>query len=1005
MQTNRSVQQAVRYAIAAVAAATTAGVSYAQTQAAPAPAAEKLEEVVVTGSRLRTANDASISPISSVSASDIESTGATRVEDVLNNMPMVFAAQGSAISNASNGTATVNLRNLGANRTLVLVNGRRLGPGTIGGGSASDVNQVPAELIQKIDILTGGASSVYGADAVAGVVNFVLNTKFEGVKVDANYSFNNHHNHNGSISNVVQNRGFPLPDGTVNTGYGKDFSILLGSNFQDGRGNAVFYATYRRDAEVLQAKYDFSGCSLNAPNAATIAAGRPARCGGSGTSATGYFIAYDNAGNTIVGPNTVDAATGAFRAFGVNDYYNFGPANAFQRPDERYTAGSFVNYDVNSKTNVYGEFMFAKNTSVAQIAPSGDFFQLSFIPCNDPLLTASERAIICSPANLAALTPVGGPVPAGVNMFIGRRNVEGGGRQATFDLSSYHVTLGVKGNVNDNWNYDVYAQYGTVTGANGNRNYLSNPKIINALNVVPNPVGGAPVCQSVLNGTDKACVPWNIWVPGGVTKAATDYLSIPLLIQGDVTERILSGSISGDLGAYGVKLPTAASGLQFNVGAEWRSEGANFLPDAASQQGNAAGAGGATKPVTGGFRVKELFTEARLPLIDDKAGAQALLLEAGYRYSDYSLGFNTNTFKYGVDWTPIQDIRIRGSFQRAVRAPNIQELFLPQAVGLDGNTDPCAGTAAAIAARNITAAQCAFAGVSAAQFGRIAANAAGQYNGLLGGNPLLKPETADTYSFGFVFQPTFVQNLVVSADYYDIKVKDTIGPIGGDTILTNCINTGNPAYCNAVHRTPGTGSLFRSEDGFITDTNVNFGAITAKGVDIKGRYKHSVGSYGSLSFNLEGTRALEQKNQPLSGGPSYDCVGFYGAKCGVPNPTWRHNVKAVWATPWSGLDIGVRWRYLGAVAAEATSSDPQLRGALHPATQFFPAYNWIDLNASLDINKTFKARFGVNNVFDKDPPISVSGGDCPTGPCNGNTWPQVYDTLGRYIYVHLSAQF
>ena len=1005
MQTNRTVQQAVRYALATLAATTTAGLSYAQTAPSAGAAAEKLEEVVVTGSRLKTANETSISPITTVSSVDLESTGRTRIEDVLNNMPMVFAAQGSTIANGSNGTATVDLRNLGSARTLVLINGRRLGPGNVNGASSSDINQVPAALIQKIDILTGGASSVYGADAVAGVVNFVLNTKFEGVKLDANYSFNNHHNHNTAVADVVRNRGFPLPDSTVNTGYGKDFSILMGSNFQDGRGNAVFYGTYRRDAEVLQSKYDFSSCSLNKPTAAAIAAGRLGVCGGSGTNATGYFLAYATTGNTLVS-NTVDAATGAFRPYSsTTDAYNFGPINAFQRPDERYTAGSFVNYDVNSRTNVYGEFMFAKNTSVAQIAPSGDFFRPAFIPCNDPLLTASERSIICSPANLAAQRPAGGPTPTGINMIIGRRNVEGGGRQATFDLSSYHVTLGTKGSWNDNWSYDVYGQYGTVTAANGNRNYFSNANIANALNVVPNPAGGAPVCQSVLNGADKACVPWNIWVPGGVTKAATDYLSIPLLVQGDITERILSGSTSGDLGAYGVKLPTASSGLQVNVGAEWRSESANYLPDLVSQQGNAAGSGGPTKPVVGGFRVKELFTEVRLPLIDDKPGAQALLFEAGYRYSDYSLGFNTSTYKYGLDWTPIHDVRARASFQRAIRAPNVRELFLPQAIGLDGTADPCAGSVADITGRGLTAAQCAFSGVSAAQFGRIRANSASQYNGFLGGNPTLKPEAADTYSFGLMFQPTFVPNLVVSADYYSIKVKDLIGPIGGNTILTNCITTGNPVYCNAVHRTPGTGSLFATEDGFVTDTNVNFGSVTAKGIDVKGRYKHAVGSYGSLSFNLEGTYALEQKNQPLTGGPIYDCVGFYGSNCNDPNPKWRHNFRMNWSTPWSGLDVGVRWRYMGSAAAETTSSDPQLKGAVNKATAFFPAYSWIDLSAAVDINKTFKARFGVNNVFDKDPPISVSGSDCPSGPCNGNTWAGVYDTLGRFIFAHLTAQF
>ncbi|MGB8327771.1 MAG: TonB-dependent receptor plug domain-containing protein, partial [Steroidobacteraceae bacterium] len=297
MELNRSVQQAVRCAIAAVTAAS-APTLYAQTPPAEANAPTTLEQVVVTGSRLRIPNDASISPISTVTVGDIQATGLTRVEDVLNSMPQVFAAQGSTVSNGSDGTATVNLRNLGSQRTLVLVNGRRLGPGSISGGNASDLNQIPSALIERIDILTGGASSVYGADAVSGVVNFVLNTKFEGLKIDGNYGFYTHKNGN-SVASIVAARGFPLPADTVNVGYGRDFSILMGSNFQDGKGNATVYATYRRDDAVLQKSFDYSACTLNSPSAAGLTAGRGMSCGGSGTSAGGYFQAYANTGAAL----------------------------------------------------------------------------------------------------------------------------------------------------------------------------------------------------------------------------------------------------------------------------------------------------------------------------------------------------------------------------------------------------------------------------------------------------------------------------------------------------------------------------------------------------------------------------------------------------------------------------------------------------------------------------------------------------------------------------------
>ena len=259
MAKSRSLQRAVRLALTTAAA----GISAAHAQQAPAPAPAAVEEVVITGSRLSTPNEASISPITTVSATDLQATGLNRVEDVLNNLPMVFAGQNSTVSNGSDGTATIDLRGLGPKRTVVLINGRRLGPGAGDGRSYSDINEIPAALIDRIDILTGGASAVYGADAVAGVVNFVLNTHFQGVRFDAGYDFYQHHNSN-SVASVVSGAGYPLPSGNVNTGFGKNASMLVGSNFADSRGNATFFATFDKQAAVLQAKFDYSACNLQA---------------------------------------------------------------------------------------------------------------------------------------------------------------------------------------------------------------------------------------------------------------------------------------------------------------------------------------------------------------------------------------------------------------------------------------------------------------------------------------------------------------------------------------------------------------------------------------------------------------------------------------------------------------------------------------------------------------------------------------------------------------------
>jgi len=1020
MAKSRSLQQAVRFALATATAAAGISALHAQ-EAAPAPAeaAAPVEEVVVTGSRLSTPNETSISPITSVSAVDLQNTGLTRVEDVLNNLPMVFAGMNSTTSNGADGTASLDLRGLGPQRTLVLVNGRRLGPGTADGRNFSDINQIPAALIERVDVLTGGASAVYGADAVAGVVNFILNTHFEGVKVDAGYHFNEHSNDDqDGVASLVTAHNYPLPDSRVDTGFGKNASIIMGSNFADNKGNATAYVTYDLQAPTTQAKFDYSSCNLGPATATTLA------CGGSTVPGTGRILAYNSTfTKKLLPPSgyTVDPKTGAFRPYTAADEYNFAPLNYYQTPNERWTGGAFVNYDINSHLNAYSEFMFTRNQSQAQIAPSGDFGEFSsFVPCADPLFTAQERSIICSAANLAAqgnpTETVGGTTYPGLTIYPLRRNVEGGPRIATFTSDSARELVGLKGDFLDAWTFDVYAQHSTVDISNGNENYMSYPLISNALNVVPG-TGGVPTCASVINGTDLKCVPWNIWVPGGVSPQSLAYTTIPLLIEGGVTEQVVSGSVTGDLGKYGIKVPLADQGLQVNVGAEWREETSNFLPDLASQHGNASGAGGPTPPISGSFNVREVFTEMRLPIASHQAFADDLSIEGGYRYSKYSEGFDTNTFKMGMEWAPVRDIRLRGSYQRAVRAPNIGELFTPVTVGLDGSVDPCAAPLKAgstsVLANGTTFAQCALTGVSPGEFGNITPNSSNQYNGLLGGNPNLKPETAKTYSVGFVVQPHVVPNLSVSVDYFNIKIADIIGPVGGDTILLNCLaSVGNAAqasqFCPLIKRGPG-GSLFLSETGYIIDTNVNLGEEATKGFDVKASYRYAMSTLGSLLFSIEGTKLQSLTTTPLVGFGSYDCVGLFGSTCGAGDPKWRHVFNATWSTPWDGLDVNLRWRYIGSVTSELTSTNSFLAGTPFLPLSQIPGYNYFDLTTTFSVYKNVRLQLGVNNLLDKAPPLVV-GGDCSTSSpgganCNGNTFPGVYDAMGRYLFAHITAQF
>ncbi|GAC1675060.1 MAG: TonB-dependent receptor [Steroidobacteraceae bacterium] len=1009
MGNNRKLQFAIRAALAAAAAASGAPIAMAQTVAANAATEPTLQEVVVTGSRIAVApNDISISPITTVTAADIAQTGLIRTEDILNSLPQVTAEQSGGLSISSVGVATVSLRGLGSQRTLVLVDGRRMNPGGAGGisggnSNAPDINQLPADLIERVDVLTGGASAVYGADAVAGVVNFILNTHYEGVKVDANYAFNNHKNDNQQYLTYLSNFGAATPQSTVNTGQTKDVSILAGSNFADGKGNATAYFTYLNSAPAIGYQFDHAGCTLIGGKTGNS----PIKCGGSGTSAHGQFLMLGQSGvgtkafATTIVDNAVDPKTGAFRPFNGSDLYNYGALSYFQRAAERYTAGSFLHYDVNDHASLYTETMFARNTSHAQYGPSGDFFGLHTISCADPLLTASERTTLCNPTTFASnRAQYPGNTGDQISLYVARRNVEGGGRIDNYTSDSIRQVIGVKGKISDAWTYDAYAQVGITQFQDIESNFLGTPQIANALNVVADPKTGAPVCASVLNGSDPACVPWNVWVPGGVTKAALNYLSVPATYASNSTEYIADASVTGELGKYGVKLPTATDGLTVNIGAEYREEKFKFDPDYIYLNG-LTGGGAPSKAIDGGLHVWEAFTEARLPIMNDIPGAYNLSADAGYRYSNYTLGFKTNTYKFGVEWAPVQDVRFRAGYNKAIRAPNINELFTPAVVGAGGTADPCWGSAP-----SLSQAQCVNTGVSPAQYGHINVNPAAQINTQVGGNVGLQPEKADTYTFGIVLQPTFIPNLVASLDVYSIKIKQTITSLSSNTIINDCALTGDAALCALIHRGP-TGSLWLSTANFVTATNLNIGTVSTKGIDLALHYRADIGAAGKLGFNLSSSYTKDSLTQPLPTGGTYDCAGYWGTTCGAPTPHYRQVFTTNWATPWAGLDFSVKWRLIGPSSVDRSSGDPQLSAPFYVSTKHIPGYNYIDLSAAMAVTPAVNVRLGVNNLTDKNPPLILNGtlSDCPNSTCNDNSWAGTYDVLGRYLYAHVSVKF
>lgn len=1035
MGKNRKLQFAIRAALATAAASAIVPMAISQTAPTAKTADASLAEVVVTGSRLHIApNDVSIAPVTSVTSLDIQQTGLVRTEDLLNNLPQVIAESSSGQSISSVGVATVSLRGLGSQRTLVLVNGRRLAPGAALNTStnSADINQIPAELIERVDVLTGGASAVYGADAVAGVVNFVMNTHFEGVKFDANYGFGHHKNDNQAELGYLTAANRPLPGSSVNAGYNKDLSFVAGSNFADGKGNVTVYATYLNSAPAVGAQYDFAGCTLNTPGTPKKlqAPNASVKCGGSSSSATGRFFLFGQSGTSAfatLADKTVDAKTGAFRDYvGATDSFNYGALSYLQRQAERYTAGSFFNLDINDTTRVYSETMFARNTSHAQYGPSGLFaFGTPVISCDNPLLQPDQLAALCSPANIAANQatfgpangggfPKGGnPLVAGRNilLYVARRSVESGPRTDDYSGNSIRELVGVKGSWGEAWTYDAYGQLGISTIQDNQGGFLGTQQINRALNVVTGP-DGKPACQSAINGDDPACLPWNIWTPGGVTADQLKYLTVQSGYSIKNTEYVVDASATGNLEKYGVKIPSASSGMSINVGAEYRQEKVNFTPDYIFGNGFASGGGAAIGSIDNkGFHVGEAFTEMRLPIIDEKPGAYELAAEAGYRYSDYNTGYKTNTYKFGVEWAPIKDIRIRGAYNRAVRAPSVGDLYSPPVIGAGGTADPCWGGLDANGLVNgHSRTFCANTGVTDLEYGKIVANPAAQINTSTGGNSTLTPEISDTYTFGFVAQPEWVPGLVLSVDYYDITIKNTIESLSSNTVINDCGITGNAALCGLIHRGGGTGSLWFNTGQFVNTNEINIGKLATKGIDIAAHYLLDAGAVGKFGFTFSGTKVNSFIVQPVSFLPSYDCAGYFGTTCSAnngPTPKWHHVAETNWATPWAGLDVTLRWRYIGSMNTDRSSSDPQLKQLFLKQTAHIGGYSYLDMSASVPLPGGVNLRFGVNNIADKAPPIIANGNysDCPNLTCNDNTFVGTYDTLGRYMYAHASVKF
>jgi len=911
-----------------------------------------VEEVLVTGTRIATEDGfGATSPVTVVTAENIQNLGFVNIEQVLNSLPSIETSQNANISNGSTGTASVDLRGLGTNRTLVLVNGRRM---TAGGAQtqAPDVTQIPTIALERIDVLTGGASATYGADAVAGVVNFVTR-KMNGIEIRAGYSGYRHDNSDGYSQGLLDKRGFAYPSGTEGPdGENNQIDLAMGSDFADGKGNATFYATWREQDELRQESRDYSSGALNSAGTGV---------GGSANAIVpNYFLAPITADGA--GPGGYDYAqeafvslqpNGGFTPYDGTNIYNYAPINHFLRPLTQWTAGAFVEYKINDNFTPYAEFMYSSSQTRAQIAESGTFFAEAYFLSLDDFPDAFA-------ASIAELYPDRTSDDFGI--YVGKRNVEGGPRSNNFTNDGFRLAVGTKGDINDQWSYDVSYLYAQTR---------QNSTYINDF--------FAPNITAVLNSDacDNGCPGYSVFQPGGVTGEQADQLTGTGILNSQSSTEVINGFVAGEL----FTLPTASNPIQVVVGYEWRGESFDRTSDTVFAEGQLLGQGGPTPSLRGGFSVSEFFGEANIPILD------GLVADLAYRYSDYSTVGGQDTYRFGLDWQPIDMARVRAGFNRAVRAPNVAELFSVNNLGLWGGVDPCA-----TATPEYSPEQCARTGVTAAQYGNIVASPANQYNQISGGNVNLDVEEADTITIGLVLTPT--DTLTVSLDYWKIEIENTIATVGAENIIRQCAE--NNKLCSSVNRS-GSGSLWQGETGYVFNGLQNIGTNTWEGVDVAGSWMMDAMG-GTFDVKLAGTYMLTKEVEILPG-ESYDCVGLISTRC-YPSPEWRHTLSARYdSNEWWA--VTARWRYFGGVDYDGALSGKRSTGADTIAQgNLDGGESYLDLNATFRFMGDSELLVGINNVLDEAPPL-VGG----TLSSNANAVAGFYDTLGQYLFAQATFRF
>ncbi|MDB5702158.1 MAG: hypothetical protein JWL66_2357 [Sphingomonadales bacterium] len=935
-------------------AALPATAAFAQVTPNPAPSVaaqpainDAAEEgtIIVTGSRIERPDLQASSPVATLSGEALKLNNSVTVEQLLTANPQFVAGQTSASNNPGDGAATVDLRGLGSNRTLVLLDGKRAP--TYDTTGSVDVNTIPTALIKRIDVLTGGASAVYGSDAISGVVNFILDDRFTGLRAD--------------LSSQVSGQG----DGAQ-----YDASLTGGIALGD-RGNIVVSGGYSKRQGVKFGDRPRNSNAVDSSDLVTSA-------GSSNTTPTAFDTGQGRLQITdsgVLSPNV--------------QLYNFTPVNYVQLPFERYNAMALVRYDITDGVEFYGRANYVHSKVITTLAPTataGFFFNID--PAN-PFLTASERAVFFDPAtatiNDGSDVSTDPTARAGTSQIgIRRRITETGGRIEDHTTKNYQFVGGLRGDLGTSLKWDVFAQYGETKRHEVLKNDLSYTALQQALDVVQGPNG--PQCFDPSNG----CVPLNLFTTGTIPQSQLAFVLRDALQDTKTTQFVAGANLTGDLGF--LQSPFAERPAAFSFGVEYRRETGATKVDANYASGDLIYYGQGQN-ISGKYTVKEVYGEIKVPLVQNRPFFYSLGLEGGFRYSDYSTVGSVYTYKGGGDWAPVEGVRFRGIYQRAVRAPNIYELYSPVVAGTGSlNNDPCAGTGVTAANAAICIAQ----GAPANRIGSIPAPISGQINIFSGGNPNLKAEKSDTFTAGVVVNLPSLRAFSFSVDYYNIRIANAIDSTPPSITVNQCYNIDKnaaSAACSGIVRNSLDGSLSGPLNVGVPGRLGNIAVIKTSGIDVAASYHGGEQTGFSYGLSVAGTYTASYKKQSDPTQEAIQCAGRFGSGCNLePIAKWKHVVDL--NLGFNGINFSTRWRYFGAVKEDAQTSILVSR---------IPSFSYFDETASFAVNDKFTFRAGVQNLFDKKSPIV---GDTVGADANaGSTFPNTYDVIGRTFFAGISAGF